>query len=342
LGILYGGVLRARAAMYAQGLLATRRLGRPVISVGNLAAGGSGKTPLVEFLARQAAACGLRPAVLTRGYGRRGGSEFIHVRGTAHADPSSVGDEPYWLATRNPDLPICVGANRYWAGRLAEVLGPPDLFLLDDGFQHLSLHRDLNLLLVDAARGLGNGRVLPSGWLREPAPAARRAHAVIITQANLGDPERVQADLARCADWEGPLFRFGYEAAGLMRLDGAERRPLSSLSGARAAAVSAIARPESFTAALRALGADVAERFIRPDHDPYTADTLAELVSRIESSRSDTIWVTTEKDAVKLRDWLRTPDRLWVLEMQVIPDPAWAAFFADFLHRIGLKPGKDA
>jgi tetraacyldisaccharide 4'-kinase len=305
-----------------------------VISVGNLTAGGGGKTPLVEYLARQVAELGQRAALLTRGYGRTGSSGLIRVRGTEHADPEAIGDEPYWLASRNPKLLLFVGRKRALSGRLAEAMDAPDLFLLDDGFQHLALHRDLNILLVDATRGLGNGRLLPSGWLREPGSAARRADAIIVTQANLGDAGRVEADIARRTRWRGPLFRFGYEPAGLVRLDGAVRLPVGALSGRRVSMLCAIAQPHGFAATLRGLGAEIGKRFIRPDHDPYTEATLAKLERALADASADAPgWITTEKDAVKLRGRLTAADRLWVLEMAVVPDPRWEAFFLEALVR---------
>jgi tetraacyldisaccharide 4'-kinase len=334
LALVYGFLARWRALFYRLGLFRTRHLGRPVISVGNLTAGGSGKTPLVEFLARQIAELGQRPAVLTRGYRRFGASDLIRVRSAEHADPATIGDEPFWLASRNPDLLLYLGTDRAKAGRLGEAMDAPGLFLLDDGFQHLALHRDLNLLLVDASRGLGNGWVLPSGWLREPPSAARRADAVIVTQANLGDPERVEADFARRTGWRGPLFRFGYEPAGLARLDGGAKLPVQALAGRRVSMLCAIARPESFAAALRGLGTEPAERIALRDHDPYEDPTLADVERRLQGASAEAPdWVTTEKDAVKLKGRLKSAQRLWVLEMKVVPDPRWEGFFLESLIR---------
>jgi tetraacyldisaccharide 4'-kinase len=285
--------------------------------------------------------------VLTRGYGRIGKSDLIRVRGPEHVDAGSIGDEPYWLASRNAELLLFLGKNRARAGRLAELLDAPDLFLLDDGFQHLALHRDLNLLLVDATRGLGNGRLLPSGWLRESARAAHRADAVIVTQANLGDAGRVQSDFVRRSGWRGPLFRFGYEAVALSRLDAgarpddAIRLPPQALAGRRVSLICAIAQPHGFAATLRGLGAEIAERIVRPDHDPYAPGTLLEIERRLAGASADTPdWITTEKDAVKLRGRLKAAHRLWVLEMAVVPDPRWEAFFLEALIRQRVLRGE--
>ncbi|MCH7476962.1 MAG: tetraacyldisaccharide 4'-kinase, partial [SAR324 cluster bacterium] len=167
LSLLYGALGSFRAGLYARGRLATHRLSTPVISVGNLTVGGSGKTPMVEYLARLARQAGLRPAVLTRGYRRGSRSQLIRActDSPAPGDPRLLGDEPFMLYTRNPGLPVYIGKDRAAAGRLAELLDAPDVMVLDDGFQHLRLARQLNVLLIDGAHGLGNRRVLPCGPL---------------------------------------------------------------------------------------------------------------------------------------------------------------------------------
>ena len=348
LGLLYGLAVRLRGLLYRLGVLKVRRLGAPVVSVGNLMAGGGGKTPLVEFLARQAAELGLRPAVLSRGYGRVGRSALIRLRGAERsgADPLAVGDEPYWLAARNPELPIYIARRRYRAGRLAEATEPPDLFLLDDGYQHLALARELNLLLIDAQRGLGNGRVLPCGYLREPRSALRRADAVIVTKSGLGGPDRATAELKGLLRPEVPVFRFGYRPCRLSRLDRGAELPLDALNGLTVSLLCAIAHPAGFAAAVEGLGATADQIVARPDHDPYSDRALAEVARHLgrpgadgggsgPQDRGRPHWITTGKDAVKLRGRLSGAERLWVLEMEVVPDPAWGEFFQRFLRRVG-------
>lgn len=333
-GALYGALGRLRAARYASGRARTARLAAPVVSVGNLTAGGSGKTPIVDWLLGEALRQGRRPAVLSRGYGRRGRADLIRLRGVAAADPEAVGDEPYWLAGRHPDVPVVLGRRRAVAGRLAETWDAPDLILLDDGFQHLPLARDLNLLLVDAARGLGNGRVLPAGWLREPPAAAARADAVILTGTDGGDPDRAMAALNGHLRPGTPVFRFGYGPAILRRLDREAEMPPERLAGREVALVCGIARPAGFVAAVEALGARVGRLEARPDHEPYGPAVLTALDRSLGAgSEESALWLTTEKDAVKLRGRLDRPERLWVLEMAVAPDPAWAPVFAEFLAR---------
>ena len=333
---LYALVVTLRATLYRWGLFRTRRLDVPVVSVGNLAAGGTGKTPVVEHLARTAARAGVRPVVISRGYGRKGRSHLIRVRGSdgGVADAAAVGDEPLWLATRNPQLPIYIGANRHAAGRFAEAVDAPGLVLLDDAYQHLAIARDLNLLLVDAELGLCGGRVLPAGLLREPRSAIGRADAVAITKANHGDPDSLAAQLGEDLSPGTPVFRFEYVADRLIRLDRQEERSPQELAGRRVSLVCAIARPQGFAASVEALGAGVDRVWVRPDHDPYGPSTIDEIDRMIGSPHAgEMAWLTTEKDAVKLRERLPAPERLWVLAMAVRPDAEWDAFFAEFLRR---------
>ncbi len=230
---LYWALTVLRPLFYRWGWLRTHRARTPVVSVGNLSVGGSGKSPLVEYLAREAARLGLRPAVATRGYGRRGGSSLLRVRldeGVA-AHPEQMGDEPYLLAWRNPALPVVVGSDRVAAARLAEALDRPDVILLDDGYQHLRLARELNVLLVDAERGLGNGRLLPLGILREPASALARADVILITKAGLGDADALRKTLAGRWGARAPIFTCDYLPARLLRLDGGAELPASALAG---------------------------------------------------------------------------------------------------------------
>ena len=337
---LYALVVTLRATLYRRGIFRTRRLDVPVVSVGNLAAGGTGKTPVVEHLARTAARAGLRPVVISRGYGRKGRSHLIRVRGSdgavanTVADATTMGDEPLWLAARNPQIPVYIGANRHAAGRFAEAVDAPGLVLLDDAYQHLAIARDLNLLLVDAELGLCGGRVLPAGLLREPRSAIGRADAVAITKANHGDPGSLAAQLDEYLSPGTPVFRFEYVADRLIRLDRQEERSPQELAGRRVSLICAIARPQGFVVSVEALGAGVDRVWVRPDHDPYAPSTIDEIDQMMGSPHaSEMAWLTTEKDAVKLRERLPAPERLWVLAMAVRPDAEWETFFGEFIRR---------
>lgn len=347
---VYGLVVRLRPAMYRLGWLKTQRLRTPVIAVGNLTLGGSGKSPMVEYLLREARRGGLKAVAISRGYRRRGrGLMRVRLDDGGIALAHQMGDEPCMLALRNPALPVYVGKDRVAAGRLAEILDAPDVIVLDDAYQHLRLARDLNVLLVDAEQGLGNGLVLPLGDLREPSSAIRRADVVLITKTGLGGTDalqsRLEALLIAAGDGRGgsgapaaPLFRCGYVPRRLLRLDGGAELPLTALKGREAALWCAIAQPGGFRKTVEGMGAEVAEVVAFRDHHPYGEKDVKKLDALLAQSSGDgPLWLTTGKDAVKLRGRLAQGERLWVLEMEVEPEPAAQAFFFDFLSALKLR-----
>ncbi|HYY41783.1 MAG TPA: tetraacyldisaccharide 4'-kinase, partial [Pyrinomonadaceae bacterium] len=188
LGVVYGAATRARLALYRAGLFAMHRVAAPVISVGNITAGGTGKTPLVEWLARAVAREGRRVCVLTRGYGRRDAHRRVVVSDGTRilADARAGGDEPRLLAENLRGLAAVVAdRNRVAAARWALAELQSEVFILDDGFQHLSLARDLDIVTVDASAPWGGGHLLPRGRLREPLDGLARAHCIVITRAEL-------------------------------------------------------------------------------------------------------------------------------------------------------------
>ncbi len=182
---LYGVVLRLRAYFYARRILAAHRLAAPVVSVGNLSVGGTGKTPMAMYLARLFIERGKRVALLSRGYGGAGGDAVRVVSDGSRLllSPAEAGDEPVLLARSVPGLIVVTGSDRYRAGLEAFERFQPDIFLLDDGYQHLRLKRDINILLLDAVRPFGNGWTLPAGLLREPLSAVRRADFIVWTRS---------------------------------------------------------------------------------------------------------------------------------------------------------------
>ena len=343
LALLYGTLSRLRAWLYAQGWLASQRLDVPVVSVGNLTVGGSGKTPMVEWLARYTHQQGLRPVVLSRGYGRHSRATLSRLRLDEHPPTASqshlqtlaqqLGDEPVLLARRNPWLPIYVGKRRSQTGRLAQLWDNPGVVLLDDAFGHLALQRDLNLLLIDAGRALSQGRVLPLGWLREPVSALRRADAFCLTKIQGNQAQALTHTLREHLHLTQPIFAFGYQPAGLRRLDDGLQLPLKALAGLTVGLVAAIAQPAGFIQAVQSLGATVGTQFLRPDHHAYPSATLATLDALLGQGPSHIPqWLTTEKDAVKLSTCLPRPERLWVLDMALTPPPEWEAFLAERLR----------
>ena len=267
LAALYGLGVRARNALYDAGWLAVHVSDLPVISIGNLVVGGTGKTPATIWLAGELVAAGRHPAILTRGYGRRARGAILLAPGRPARSPRLAGDEPLEMWSAHPDVPVLVAADRVLGARLVRRACRPDLLLLDDGFQHRRLARDVDLVLLDARAPFGNGRLLPAGPLREPAAGLSRADAVLLTRA-----ERVSAAGLAAAE-RAVRERLGEEAwlgvaehriEGLVAFDPGSTR--SPEPGQAVLATAGIADPAGFAAALEAAGWPVAEIVAFPDH----------------------------------------------------------------------------
>lgn len=281
-GQLYGVAMRLRRAAFRRGVLPSFRPSVPVASVGNLTAGGSGKTPFVAMLAREFAAMGKKPAVLLRGYRR---------------DGDGRSDEAVLYQTICPGVMILPGADRRVTARAAVAAGA-EVLLLDDGFQHLRLERDLDIVLIDAASPWGGGSCLPGGLLREPPLALADADVVVVTRSDQRSPAFVAAlekEIARLAPTALRL-RARHRPVRLTSLDGASL-PLASLRGRKVVALSGIARPEAFQRTLSDLGATVVEAFSQPDHADFEAELVARAVAAAE--RLGGVVVMTEKDGAR-------------------------------------------
>jgi tetraacyldisaccharide 4'-kinase len=291
--VVYGMILRLRALLYRAGLIPSRRLPVPVISVGNVTLGGTGKTPMVAWLARFLIGRGKRVAVLSRGYGgsSKGAIRIVSDGSRLLLTPEEAGDEPYLLAQSVPGLMVVIGADRYRAGLLALQELKPDLFILDDGFQHLRLKRDLNILLLDAEHPFANGKTLPAGFLREQPAACGRSDLVIYTRCGEGKhPDLFPGKPSLCSR---------HTLLGLVPIEGGELRGFGGLESSRITAFSGIANPAAFFDMLEARGLRLTATLAFPDHTGYGEEELAALCRLKDASRS-TLMITTEKDAVKL------------------------------------------
>jgi len=306
LSAFYGRVARLRRSWYERRPQVRHSLDRPVISVGNLSVGGSGKTPVVATLARLLLEMGERPAILSRGYARRQPADGVVVvsDGTRVLEPvERSGDEPQMLARALPRVPVLVCPDRHLAGRLAERRLNCTVMLLDDGFQHLALGRDVDVLVMPASDL--DEAVLPSGRLREPLDAASSADCLLVPGSD-DEVARVSATFDRM-----PVFRV------VNRYEPLRSPQATAVEGARVVAVAGIARPERFFAALRERGCDVVKALSFPDHHWYTANDLDRIRAAARDTGADLV-VTTEKDAVRL-----PPDTGWaVLPMSVRIEPA--------------------
>lgn len=283
---LYGAGLRAKDALRAIGLLPTRRLGWPVLSVGSISAGGAGKTPVVIALAKLLRADGRTVDVLSRGYGGRS-NQVTRVDLAVPDAASRFGDEPSLIAASG--VPIWVGADRYAAGTAAEQASAPasGIHLLDDGFQHRRLLRALDIVLL-TAEDLADS-LLPAGNLREPLSALCRADVVLLREE---ERDSVEPRLRRCLRSEIPVFLI----RRMLHVPSAAANSLFAFSG--------IARPNNFLHMLNSCGLRVIDSHAYPDHHRYTARDMDSLAQRLRSSGAQA-FITTEKDAVKITPELR-------------------------------------
>jgi len=293
--LVFGFVALLRRLLFSLGILKSRHPGIPVIVIGNIVAGGSGKTPLVIWIAEFLRSRGWRPAIISRGYGGRGGNAGAPRAATLADQASDVGDEPILLSRRS-GCPVWVGADRVAvAAALRSAHEEVNVLVLDDGLQHYRMRRDVEVAVVDS-RGTGNGFLLPAGPLREPAWRLRTVDAVVCNG-------------------------FAKEGAFAMRLEGevlhrmtdaADRRPASAFAGQKLHAVAGIGDPDRFFLHLVRLGLKPLPHPF-PDHHPFKPEDLA--------FAADDVVVMTEKDAVKLRHAARP--NWWVLPVTARPDAAF-------------------
>ncbi|HYH84659.1 MAG TPA: tetraacyldisaccharide 4'-kinase [Pyrinomonadaceae bacterium] len=311
LGILYGAVARTRLRLYRSGFLKTENVGVPVISVGNITTGGTGKTPLVECVARAVALEGRRACVLTRGYGRADERRRVVVSDGERvlADAGESGDEPRLLAEQLLGVAAVVcDRDRVGAARWArETLGA-EVFILDDGFQHMKIARDLDIVTLDATAPWGGGHMLPRGRLREPREGLRRADCIIITRSEqASDLKGLRAEVARLAGSRSLVIASRVRTRGLRLLggayemiEGANAELESVAKGQSAAAFCGVGNPRAFFEQLRREGFDLRYTRAFPDHHDFRDSDLAAVVREAEQGGAR-ILLTTAKDAVKLR-----------------------------------------
>lgn len=326
---MIGLYARARRTLYRSGVLRAKRLPRPVVSVGNLSVGGAGKTPHVLFLARWLAGLGLRVAVLSRGYRRRSrGVVWVSHGEGPLGSAEEAGDEPALLAASLPGTAVIVGESRYDAGMECLRTRDVDVFLLDDGFSHLPLERDVDILLLDGVTGLGNGRTLPFGPLREPPGHARFADALVVTRCDGPDrKERVLSGLPFPADRPAAASRM--VPGALVGMDGKET-PVPE-GGEEVAAFSGIARNERFEETLAAAGFRVKAFLGFGDHHWYVPRDL----ERIRTEAGGLPVLTTEKDLVRIRGPVPFPVRALRIGVEFVS--GWEDLSRLVLDRIGRK-----
>ena len=283
---LYGQVMRARRRRMERHPQRQRHLSKPVISVGNLSMGGTGKTPVVAAIAQWLIGAGHRPSILSRGYGREDAVDGVVLIDGA-TTVAQAGDEPLMLSRQVPGATVCVSPDRYLGGVLAEKLGCT-VHVLDDGFQHIELARDLDILVTTIGE-IPNGRVLPRGRLREPQDAAARAHFLVVSDATAGAAS-AEAWTLGISQSCGSIRKLG-EPSGI-------RDQGSGVRDRKVLAVAGIANPERFVTSLRDGGWNVVEVMAFGDHHRYSPKDLIAIESKMRSAGADAVF-TTDKDAVR-------------------------------------------
>lgn len=335
---LYGLAMKTRAAVYKKGLLRQHSLPVPVISVGNLVLGGTGKTPTVRHLAEFLLQRGYRPAIISRGYGGRAGGavNLVSDGQSLLLPPEEAGDEPYMLADALPGVPVLTGTRRIFPCRRAVEEYQADILLLDDGFQHLAIRRDIDLVLFDGSHLAGNSRIFPGGVLREPVSALNRCDAFLITgmtEHNRTTAERFAALLrGRC-----PLKPVYFAALDTCRIRCPDRDLGEELPPEeRFFAFCGIANPARFAESLAGLAIVPTGFLALPDHVRYNRQLLNDICRQATASGARQL-ITTRKDHVKIKDF-PSPLPRNILDIRCRPESGFDLFIAKALENLGASP----
>jgi len=347
---LYRLIISLRYFFYKTGILQSKELPCKVISIGNITTGGTGKTPLVRFLAGTWQERGLRVLIISRGYKSKGKeAKVIYDGRDLLVEPEEAGDEALMLSQVLPGVPIITGIDRYSAGQLALAEFQPEIILLDDGFQHWQLARDKDLVLIDASNPFGYEHLLPRGLLREPLTALKRADLFLLTKINAVKEEELLQIVKRLKKYNSRagifMARYENKALRLYQEEG-ETQLLAAdyLQGKKVLALSGIGNPASFQQSLEECGGEVIHHFIYPDHYQFTDQDIEDILNwpcwkaeltdterDSEASNKGTeeeaglekvdLLVTTEKDLARLKKnmlaLLKGKYRLAVLEIEV-------------------------
>jgi len=321
LSVVYGGLMGLRARLYESGILPSKTLPCRVVSIGNLIAGGTGKTPMTILVARMIRDMGCRVVVISRGYrGRLENTGGVVSDGqTIFNGPEDAGDEPYLMARLLTGIPVVVGQRRYEAGMMAVKRFKPEVIVLDDAFQHLRLKRDLNLVLLDSRSPFGNGHMLPRGLLREPLSALRRAHAIIFTRSEpipmVPVPHRLPKQRPVFYTTHRLIIRKSDPENGRFADDTSD---ISMLKGKKAVAFAGLADNDQFFDSLEQAGCLLVHTFSFADHHRYGPNDMDSIAEVVKAKAADVV-VTTFKDYVKIENWDQWPVELVAVDAIITP-----------------------
>ena len=317
LSFFYGLALKIRLFLFQSGIFHMRALPCKVVSVGNITLGGTGKTPFVCLLAEILREKGYALAVLSRGYkgSFRKAVGVVSDGEKIHMNAWEAGDEPLLLAESLPGIPVLVGRKRWISGRYAVDRFRSQVVILDDGFQHLGLKRDLNLLLIDSIRPFGNGHLFPRGILRESLAEISRADALVLTKGGNFDNIKKLKPKFQTIFENLPVFRVDYKAISMWVAGKDQSLSAESLKGRNIVAFAGIATPDSFRRTLIGLNARIGYFESFPDHYPYRSGDIERLWKKAEDLGAEAL-VTTEKDWVRLEKVACRSIPLWILSVR--------------------------
>ena len=302
LSYLYAATVKLRNWLYDCRLFKSKQLPCTVISVGNIASGGTGKTPVVIWIAKALLNAGRRPAILLRGYHRGEKTPGSHVVSDGREILASVetsGDEAVMIARELPSVPVLIGKNRHEAGCHALKRLKCDVLILDDGFQHRKLGRDIDIVTVDATQPFGTGKLLPAGTLREPVSALRRAHLIILTRVDMAESaDEIRENITTLAGGT-PIVESRHEPTRLYRLGEGEDVDFCLLKGKRLLAVCGIGNPGTFVDTLRRYEPDTIDLLPFPDHHQFSRADCVRIQTEAKRAGANYI-ITTRKDELKL------------------------------------------
>ena len=302
LSYLYAATAKLRNWLYDCRLLKSKQLPCTVISVGNIASGGTGKTPVVIWIAKALLDAGRRPAILLRGYHRQNkipGSQVVSDGREIVASVETSGDEAVMIARDLPSVPVLIGKNRYEAGCHTLERLKCDVLILDDGFQHRKLKRDLDIVTVDATQPFGTGKPLPAGTLREPVSALRRADLIMLTRVDMAESAgKIREDIAKLVG-DTPIIESRHEPTRLYRLGGGGNVDFCLLKGKNLLAVCGIGNPGAFVETLHRYAPEAIDLLPFPDHHQYSRADVARIRQEAHRAGADYI-IVTRKDELKL------------------------------------------
>lgn len=335
--LVYRLIVYLRNRLYDRQILTSVKLSRPVISVGNLTVGGTGKTPCVIGLGQLLGRLGFQPAVISRGYGGKSPApvNIVSDGKSILQDARDAGDEPLLIARALPGIPVITGARRALTGQAAIDRFGAQVLVCDDAFQHRQIVRDIDIVLLDAEKPLGNGHLLPRGCLRESIEGLRRADCLILTRCDQACP--LHPDIAKIVEATGiPVFRAAHRFRDLVRPSDNTAESPAGLRGKKVCAFSGIAQPGSFKKLLRDAGANVLSFIEFPDHYVYNRNDLDAMEKHFATLGAEG-WITTEKDAMRLTPYPDFADRILILrvEMEIQPStPSFEDFIAERLQKV--------